>query len=59
MTDITALQSETLAAIHAADSLDALEAIRIHRLGKQGSVTALLKSLGGMSPEERAARNGH
>jgi phenylalanyl-tRNA synthetase alpha chain len=53
MTDITALQSETLAAIHAADSLDALEAIRIHRLGKQGSVTALLKSLGGMSPEER------
>ncbi len=53
MTDITTLQSETLTAITAADTLDALEAVRIDALGKQGKVSALLKSLGSMSPEER------
>jgi phenylalanyl-tRNA synthetase alpha chain len=53
MTDITPLQTTLLASIAAADSLDALEAIRIEALGKQGSVSALLKTLGGMTPEER------
>jgi phenylalanyl-tRNA synthetase alpha chain len=53
MTDIATLQSSTLTAIAAADTLDALEAVRIDALGKQGSVSALLKTLGGMSPEER------
>jgi phenylalanyl-tRNA synthetase alpha chain len=53
MTDIATLQSQTLSAIDAAASLDALEEVRIAALGKQGSVSALLKSLGGMSPEER------
>jgi phenylalanyl-tRNA synthetase alpha chain len=50
---IETLQSETLAAIEIADSLDALEAVRISALGKQGSISALLKTLGGMTPEER------
>jgi phenylalanyl-tRNA synthetase alpha chain len=53
MTDLANLQSEILAAIEAADTPDALEAIRIDALGKQGSVSALLKTLGQMSPEER------
>jgi phenylalanyl-tRNA synthetase alpha chain len=53
MTNRTTLQTETLAAINAADSLDALEAVRIDTLGKQGSISGLLKTLGGMSPEER------
>ena len=53
MTDIATLQTETLAAIAAADSLDALETVRIEALGKQGRVSALLKTLGGMTPEER------
>jgi phenylalanyl-tRNA synthetase alpha chain len=53
MTDISTLQSQTLSAITDADSLDALEAVRIDALGKQGSVSALLKSLGGMTAEER------
>jgi phenylalanyl-tRNA synthetase alpha chain len=53
MTELVSLQAEALAAIDAAASLDALEAVRIETLGKQGSVTALLKSLGQMSPEER------
>lgn len=53
MTDVATLQSELLATIDAASTLDALEAVRIAALGKQGSVSALLKTMGGMSPEER------
>ena len=53
MTDIASLQTETLAAIGAADSLDGLEAVRIEALGKQGRISALLKTLGGMTPDER------
>ncbi len=53
MTDIATLQSETLAAINAADSIDALEVVRVAALGKQGSVSGLLKTLGGMSVEDR------
>jgi phenylalanyl-tRNA synthetase alpha chain len=53
MTDIQKLQTQALAAIDAALTLDALEAVRIDALGKQGSVSALLKTLGQMSPEER------
>jgi phenylalanyl-tRNA synthetase alpha chain len=56
MTDIPLLQSQTLAAIEAAATLDALETVRIDTLGKQGSVSALLKTLGGMSSEERQAQ---
>jgi len=53
MTDLAKLESETLGAIAAANTLDALETVRIAALGKQGSVSALLKTLGAMSPEER------
>jgi phenylalanyl-tRNA synthetase alpha chain len=53
MTDIANLQNQILAAIDAADTPDALEAVRIDALGKQGSVSALLKTLGQMSSEER------
>lgn len=53
MTDIATLQSELTIAIDAADSLDALEALRISALGKQGSVSALLKTMGAMSSDER------
>jgi phenylalanyl-tRNA synthetase alpha chain len=42
-----------MAAIGSADTLEALEAVRVSALGKQGSVSALLKTMGGMSPEER------
>ena len=51
--DSQTLKSELLAAIDAATDLDALEGVRVAALGKQGSVSALLKSLGGMTPEER------
>jgi len=53
MSDIEQLQAEALRAIDAAASLDALEAERVRLLGKQGSVSALLKTLGGMTPEQR------
>jgi phenylalanyl-tRNA synthetase alpha chain len=41
--------------IAAAGSLGDLEAVRVAALGKSGSITALLKSLGTMDPETRAA----
>ncbi len=53
MTEPNTIETETLTAIAVADSLDALENIRIATLGKQGSVSALLKTLGAMTPEER------
>ncbi|MCC7394870.1 MAG: phenylalanine--tRNA ligase subunit alpha [Sphingomonadaceae bacterium] len=51
--DLEALASEILAAVDAASALDTLDAVRVAALGKQGSVSALLKSLGAMSPDER------
>jgi len=53
MSDIDNLSRDLTAHIADAPDLDALETIRISALGKQGSVSALLKTLGGMSPEER------
>lgn len=53
MTNISTLQSTIISAIDAAGSLDALDAVRIAALGKTGSVSALLKTLGGMTAEER------
>jgi len=49
-------KTEALAAIAAAETLDALEAQRVAALGKQGWISALLKTLGAMSPEERQAQ---
>ncbi len=54
-TDLDQLRADLLGSVDAAASLDALEAVRVHALGKQGAVTGLLKTLGGMSPEERQA----
>ena len=47
--------TDLLARIAAAPDLPALEAERVAALGKQGAITQLLKSLGGMSPEQRQA----
>ncbi|RTL15001.1 MAG: phenylalanine--tRNA ligase subunit alpha, partial [Sphingomonadaceae bacterium] len=51
--NLDTLRGQLIAAIDSATSLDALEAVRVEALGKQGSVTTLLKTLGKMSPEER------
>jgi phenylalanyl-tRNA synthetase alpha chain len=45
----------TLTAIAAADTIETVEAIRVAALGKQGWVSALLKSLGGMTPDQRTS----
>jgi len=52
-TDLDQLRAELLASIDASSGVDALDAVRVHALGKQGAVTGLLKTLGAMSPEER------
>jgi phenylalanyl-tRNA synthetase alpha chain len=56
MSDLSALESELTAAVAAAGDLAALDAVRVAALGKQGSISALLKSLGAMSPDERKAQ---
>jgi len=53
--DYAATGQEALGRIEAAHDLDALEGLRVEFLGKQGSISALLKTLGGMSPDERQA----
>jgi phenylalanyl-tRNA synthetase alpha chain len=53
MSDLNSLQERLLAEITQADDEAALEAVRIAALGKSGAVSALLKSLGSMTPEER------
>src|SRR3984885_3451031 len=53
MTDIAVLQSEILAAVAGAADEAALEAVRVAALGKKGSVSALLATMGSLSPDER------
>src|SRR5258705_479356 len=53
MNDVTTLEPEILGSIAAAADESALEAVRVAALGKNGSVSALLKTLGGMTPESR------
>ena len=56
MTDIAQLEKEVLAAVASAKDEAALEAVRISALGKSGSVSALLKTLGTMTPDERKVK---
>jgi phenylalanyl-tRNA synthetase alpha chain len=53
MTDIAALQSDIMAQISGAADEAALEAVRVNTLGKKGSVSALLATMGKLSPDER------
>jgi len=48
--DYAATGQQALARIGGAADLEALEALRVEFLGKQGSISGLLKTLGGMSP---------
>ena len=56
MSDIEAIRAQLLGEIEAAADAGAVEALRVAALGKAGSITALLKTLGGMTPEERQAK---
>jgi phenylalanyl-tRNA synthetase alpha chain len=58
MTDPTSTDLEQIAAdargrIAACADLSALEALKVELFGKKGAITALLKTLGGMAPDER------
>ncbi|MFT4247654.1 MAG: phenylalanine--tRNA ligase subunit alpha [Pseudomonas sp.] len=55
MSDIETLGKQALADIAAAQNPEQLEALRVALLGKSGSVTAQLKQLGGLPPEQRKA----
>ena len=56
MTDLAALETELLAAVAAAADEGALEAVRVAALGRSGSISSLLKTLGTLPPEERKQR---
>jgi phenylalanyl-tRNA synthetase alpha chain len=53
--DLSQLQAEAEGKIEIANS-DTLEELRVSLLGKNGAITAELKTLGGMDPEARKAR---
>ena len=55
MSDIESLSTRALADITAADTPDALEALRVGLLGKSGSITAQLKALGALPGDQRKA----
>jgi len=55
MNDIVSLERQILESISAASDETALEGVRVSALGKKGSISELLKTLGGMSPDERKA----
>ena len=53
MSDLATLEKSILAQIAGAPDEAALEAVRVASLGKKGSISALLATLGKMSPDER------
>jgi phenylalanyl-tRNA synthetase alpha chain len=53
VSDLATLEQKILGEIAAAGDEGALEAVRVAALGKKGSISALLSTLGKMSPDER------
>ncbi|WP_239807034.1 phenylalanine--tRNA ligase subunit alpha [Croceicoccus hydrothermalis] len=53
MPDIDQLRADAMAQIAASRTLDTLDGVRVAFLGKQGSISLLMKTLGKMTPEER------
>ena len=53
MSELETIESEALGAVEAAADLAALDAVRVAELGKKGRVSAFMKTLGKMTPEER------
>ncbi|MGC2747498.1 MAG: phenylalanine--tRNA ligase subunit alpha, partial [Pseudolabrys sp.] len=53
MSNIAKLEQEILSGVASAKDEATLEAVRVAALGKSGSVSALLKTLGAMTPDER------
>ena len=53
MQDLDKIRAEALAAVTAAGTPDQLDAARVAALGKKGTISGLMKTLGAMGPEER------
>jgi len=53
MSNLEQLEREIIGAIESAADEAALETVRVSALGKKGAVSELLKTLGGMTPQER------
>lgn len=51
--NIAELKDELSSLVQAANDLQALEQVKVTALGKKGRITDLMKTLGGMEPEER------
>jgi phenylalanyl-tRNA synthetase alpha chain len=54
--NLDAVREDWLRQIVAAGDADALEQLRVAILGRNGQLTALLKTLGGLAPDERKTR---
>ena len=52
---LEAIRKEALEALKKAEKPEEIEAFRVGFLGKKGSLTAVLRSMGSLSPEERPA----
>ncbi|SEO77570.1 phenylalanine--tRNA ligase subunit alpha [Propionispora vibrioides] len=50
---LAALREQALRELNEAEGINALNELRVKFLGKKGSLTGLLKGLGGLQPEER------
>src|SRR5210317_1309413 len=59
MTSLSDLVTKAASEIDAAQDLAALDAVRVSYLGKKGEITARLKTLGQLPPDERSAAGAH
>ncbi|ABW26403.1 phenylalanine--tRNA ligase subunit alpha [Acaryochloris marina] len=57
-TQLQQLQTEAVAAITSADTLDALETLRVSYLGKKGQLSQILKGMGKLDASERPKIGG-
>src|SRR4029079_13325341 len=53
MDDLSTIRSEALGAVEKGADLAALDAARVAVLGKKGTVTGLMKTLGTLAPDQR------
>ncbi|OUO35931.1 phenylalanine--tRNA ligase subunit alpha [Olsenella sp. An290] len=51
--DLKAIEAQVAEGLTAAESMEALEALRVSVLGKKGSLTQIMRSMGSLAPEER------
>ena len=51
--DLKSIEAQVAEGLAAAQSMEALEALRVSVLGKKGSLTQIMRSMGKLAPEER------